>query len=102
MTNAIGQIIETIKNGVSPEKIILFGSHAWGKPTAESDLDLLVIKDTSKPYHERLIETRRLLRTTIPIDLLVLTPKELTENSKDNPFISEILSSGQTVYEKIS
>ena len=101
MENDVNQIIENIKKGMSPEKIILFGSYALGKSTPESDLDLLVIKNTSIPYHERLIEARRLLRTTIPIDLLVLTPQELTKNSKDNPFISEILSSGQTVYEKV-
>ena len=52
------QTINSIKNTLvevyHPLKIYLFGSYAWGKPTEDSDLDLLiVVQSSSKPLYER-------------------------------------------------
>jgi len=45
MENVITLIKETIKENFDPDKIILFGSYAYGNPSKESDIDLLIIKD---------------------------------------------------------
>ena len=52
----INKLVEAIKINYKPQRIILFGSHAWGNPTEESDIDLLIIKDTDKPFHKRWAE----------------------------------------------
>ncbi len=74
------EIIQEIKNrivkGVHPEKIILFGSYAYGNPTKDSDLDLLVILPTEEPMHKRTIKIRKLIRDIrVPKDILVYTPQ---------------------------
>ncbi len=60
-----------------PEKIILFGSHAYGRPTKDSDVDLMVVMRTTAPYHKRAIPIRRALRGMgLPKDIVVRTPEE--------------------------
>ena len=51
----IAGIVQKIVDGVSPEKIILFGSYAYGNPTADSDLDLLVIMETQARPVDRVL-----------------------------------------------
>lgn len=94
---SVEEIVDRLK-ALHPEKIILFGSQASGETDSESDLDIVVIKETSLPFHERLIEARKLLRTTRPVDVFVFTNAEVEENGKDNPFIQEIVTSGKVVY----
>ena len=89
--------IERIKP-FQPERIILFGSHTSGNTHTESDLDVLIIKNTKQRYHDRLIDVRRLLRTTTPVDVFVLTEEELQKERLSNPFIQEILSKGKVIY----
>lgn len=93
------ELIKLIKP-YRPEKILLFGSHAYGKPGKESDLDIAIIKDTKKPFHDRLIEVRKLLWTDTPVDVFVFTPKEFDRLSKENPFVREIKDKGKIVYEE--
>ena len=65
---AIVQKLKTYK----PERVILFGSYAWGKPTKSSDLDLLIIKKTKKKRLRRAPEVYKLLfYAPLPIDALV-------------------------------
>ncbi|NUO82560.1 nucleotidyltransferase domain-containing protein [candidate division KSB1 bacterium] len=49
----IGEMVEQIVASFSPERIILFGSYAYGKITTDSDVDLLVIMETDLPQAER-------------------------------------------------
>lgn len=90
-------IINTLK-AYQPQKIILFGSRATGTSSEDSDYDIVLVKDTNQPFHERVIEARRLLRTTMPVDLFVFTPIELEKNKTRNLLIAEILSTGKVVY----
>ena len=85
-----------------PEKIILFGSYANGTATENSDVDLLVVSRSTRPRPEREVRlTRELFGSGVPYDLLVLTPEEMAERLRRNgPFIREILSTGQIVYER--
>ena len=97
----ISRVITRIKEGYKPERVIVFGSHAWGEPEPGSDLDLCVIKETKTPGFRRAREIRRLLREEnreIAMDILVLTPEELQErlDAKDS-FITRICSQGEEV-----
>lgn len=83
--DTINQIKNTLIAVYNPLKIYLFGSYAWGKPTKESDLDLLVVvsKSTKRSY-ERAVKGYRALRDmTISKDILVLTKKEFDDLSQD-------------------
>ncbi|MBN2634927.1 MAG: nucleotidyltransferase domain-containing protein [Prolixibacteraceae bacterium] len=103
-TNKISEIVNKIATGYKPEKIILFGSYATGNPGEDSDLDLLVIKDTDLPRPQRTVQVRKMIYgSMIPIDLIVYTPKEI-EESKENKFgfVYEVLKTGKILYERAS
>ena len=100
--DTITEIVNKIASGYHPDKIILFGSYAVGKPNQNSDLDLLVIKDTNLPRPQRTAYVRKMLYgAMIPIDLIVYTPMEI-EVSKDNKFsfVYEVLHTGKVLYER--
>lgn len=95
----VQDIITLLKTQYQPEKIILFGSHAYGQVSPDSDVDIAIIKNTNKPYHDRLIDVRRLVRTTTPIDFFVFTENEIAREQARNPLIKEIMTKGKIVYE---
>src|ERR1039458_8087809 len=98
----IAQLTAKIVEAERPEKIILFGSYASGTATESSDIDLLVISRSELPRREREVRlTRQLFGSGVPFDLFVLTPEEVEERLRRNgPFIREILSTGQVVYQR--
>lgn len=81
----INSIKDTLVTVYKPLKIYLFGSYAWGKPTDDSDLDLLIIvSKSSKHSYERAVKGYHALRDlTISKDILVFTKKEFEESSND-------------------
>ncbi|OGU15761.1 MAG: hypothetical protein A2X61_02410 [Ignavibacteria bacterium GWB2_35_12] len=98
----ITEVINRIVLGFNPDKIILFGSYATGKPTENSDLDFLIIKNSELTRPERAKELRKLLYgMKVPMDLLVYTPSEIEEsiNTKYS-FVNEVFKTGKTVYER--
>lgn len=93
--------IERLIREVNPEKIILFGSYAYGNPTPDSDVDLLVIWDTDKPRRERVTFVSLLLYPRpFPLDLIVKTPCELEEELPRSFFLQEIVHRGVVLYER--
>ncbi len=93
--------IEKLVREVNPEKIILFGSYAYGEPTPDSDVDLLIIWDTDKPRRERVVTISLLLYPRpFPVDIIVKTPRELEEELPHNFFLREILARGVVLYER--
>lgn len=97
--------IERIASELKPEKIILFGSYAYGEPTPDSDVDLFVIMETKAKRAERYLAVSRLLRPRqFPVDIIVRTPKEVEEameGGKDNSFfIREIIKKGKVLYDR--
>ncbi|MFQ5613254.1 MAG: nucleotidyltransferase domain-containing protein [Anaerolineae bacterium] len=98
----IEDILLRIITGYAPQKVILFGSYAYGQPSEESDIDLLIIKDTDKRPLERWIELKRLLRDrnrSVSISPLVYTPEELENRlARKDFFIQEILEKGKVLY----
>lgn len=85
-----------------PEKIILFGSHAWGKPTKDSDIDLLIVKKTKENIYRRIPTALSYLNdiNNIAFDVLVMTPKEVENRLKlGDFFIRDIIKKGKFLYE---
>jgi predicted nucleotidyltransferase len=86
----LDEISRRIAADLHPERIILFGSHAWGNPTEDSDVDLLVIlSDSDETPHRRAVRAHRALRgLSIPCDILVRTQAEI---QRVNPVRSSLL-----------
>lgn len=81
-----------------PERVILFGSAARGESDPHSDVDLILIKRTRKPFLRRLVEVARLV-TDLRVDLFVYTPEEFERmRLEGNPFIERVLKEGRVVY----
>ncbi|HEX7628620.1 MAG TPA: nucleotidyltransferase domain-containing protein [Candidatus Methanoperedens sp.] len=96
----IREIKDRIVGTVHPDKIIIFGSYAYGTPTKDSDLDLLVIMPSDEPMHKRVTRIRKLVRDiNIPKDIIVYTPQEV-EKWKDASvaFITTIMRTGKVIY----
>jgi predicted nucleotidyltransferase len=98
----IQRIAQVLAREYQPERIILFGSYAYGQPDRASDIDLLIVKQTDLPFHKRWAEVCRIvsdLRRGIPFSPFVITPKELEQRlALRDPFFQEILEKGKTLY----
>src|SRR5262245_22694570 len=95
--------IERIISELKPEKIVLFGSYAYGNPTPDSDVDLLVIMKTNAKEIDRYVAVSNLLYPRqFPVDILVKTPQEIKAEAKKrgNFFLREILKKGKVLYER--
>ncbi len=105
VSKTLPQAIKRIVSELNPEKIILFGSYAYGNPTPDSDVDLLVIIETKGKNKEMYREVSRLLYPRqFPVDIIVKTPKEVEEaleGGVDNAFfIREIVQKGKVLYDR--
>jgi predicted nucleotidyltransferase len=96
------QIVDKLHAHYKPEKIILFGSFAEGSPQSDSDIDLLIIKETDERFIDRWSTVRRILSDSsrkVALETLVLTPKEISERlARGDQFLAEILQKGRVLY----
>ena len=97
----IDEMVRRIVRTVHPEKIILFGSRARGEARPDSDIDLLVIADSSKPRHQRAAPLYGAVSDIlVAMDILVYTPREVEEWSKvSQAFVTTAVREGQVLYE---
>ena len=100
----INKLAEKIIIKYKPEKIILFGSYVYGNPSQDSDIDLLIIKNTSKRPLDRRVNVREIIydqKRRIPVSPLVFTEDEIEKClSVNDYFIEEIIKKGEVLYEK--
>ncbi len=98
---AIDDIVRQIVEKFQPQKIILFGSYAYGDPRPESDVDLLVVMETSlKESRQALLIDQNLDRDLFGLDILVRTPQVLAERiALGDSFLKEIALRGKVLYE---
>ena len=83
-----------------PNQMILFGSYAYGKPTTDSDVDLLVVMPHEDPPAVQAAEIRKQVRAGFPVDLLVRSPAEIKRRlAIGDSFIREVMERGQSLYE---
>lgn len=84
----------------SPQKIILFGSHAYGKPTADSDVDLMIVLPFRGNEVSKAAQIRSRLDAPFPVDLLVRKPKFVAERLRERDmFIELVVNKGIVMYE---
>ena len=98
-------LAKKISETFHPEKIILFGSNAWGEPNKDSDVDLFIIMETDEPrLPKRAIEIlKKCHPRTIPVDMIIRTPKEVEERLiSGDPFIRKIIQEGKVLYDRSS
>jgi predicted nucleotidyltransferase len=91
---------EAVAREFRPRKIILFGSYAYGQPTADSDVDLLVIM----PFHgsdvSKAMQIRARFDTPFPMDLIVRKPEFIAQRQRERDmFIELVMGQGQVMYE---
>jgi uncharacterized protein len=101
-SDKIADIANRIAKKFNPDKIFLLGSYAKGLPNEDSDLDLLIIKDTDQPIQNRGYDIRMsLVGTMIPFDILVFTNSEF-EKEKENKysFLHSAMKDAKVLYER--
>ena len=97
---AIAKLARQIAERFHPQKIILFGSYAYGKPHADSDVDLLVIMPAKNMVNQA-VKIRLVLDYDFPLDIIVPTPGYLEERLQmDDWFVRELLSRGKVLLKK--
>ncbi|MBI2487157.1 MAG: nucleotidyltransferase domain-containing protein [Deltaproteobacteria bacterium] len=99
----IQEILEKLLTNYFPQKVILFGSYAYGKPQPDSDIDLLIIKETSERFIDRWVTVRHILsdpKRRIALETLVLTPEEVSKRlAVGDQSLAEIIEKGELLYE---
>jgi predicted nucleotidyltransferase len=98
---AIQTVVKQIVEQYAPDKIILFGSYAYGKPRPESDVDLLVVMNTPRKETEQAIHICQSISYHFGLDLIVRTPATLTRRlALGDPFLHEVVHKGKVLYER--
>src|SRR4029077_8247623 len=83
-----------------PEKIILFGSYAYGTPHQDSDVDILVVMPARNQL-DQAVKIELACDPPFPLDIIVRTPKNLAWRlAEGESFLREIMSKGKVLYEK--
>lgn len=96
------EAIHVIKENIAPKRIYLFGSHAYGNPKHDSDIDLCIVSDEVK--ERKIVAIRKIRRAMIdrvstPVDLLLYTSREFDERAKVTSTLEfTILNDGVQVY----
>ena len=96
----IRKLCRRIAEAYHPEKIILFGSHAYGTPTPDSDVDLLIVMKFEGRPIEQTLKIHRELDIVTPVDLLVYAPEEIAWRLEDGDmFVVDVMRRGKVMYE---
>ena len=98
--SAIRKFANEVARQFKPDKIILFGSYAYGKPTPDSDVDLLVVMSQRQVRRDLSVRMRWAVPCTFPLDLLVRSKQEVSQRLDwGDCFVQEVLSKGKVLYE---
>lgn len=93
-------LVKEAADRIRPQKVILFGSHAYGQPTKDSDVDLLFIKETDLSGLKRYCWASDQINHLLPMDIIIKTPTELKRRlAMGDPFYKEIMKRGKVLYE---
>ncbi len=96
----ISSFARQVARQFNPQKIILFGSYAYGKPTEDSDVDILVVMPFKGRNPEKATEIWMATKPRFPIDIMVRKPAELKKRLKMGDFfLREITEKGKVLYE---
>jgi len=91
---------QQIAEKFQPERIILFGSYAYGQPTEDSDIDLLVILPFGEMPVQKAIAIRQEIQSPFPLDLMARTPEQIQQRLEMGDFfIQDVMKNGRVLYE---
>ncbi len=100
--SSIRKLAMQIAKQFNPNKIILFGSYAYGKPTEDSDVDILVIMPFKGRNPEKATEIWMATKPKFPVDIMVRKPAELKKRlAMGDFFLQEITQKGKALYEAV-
>src|SRR2546430_2978812 len=100
--SVIRRFAKEVAQRFRPEKIILFGSHAYGTPHADSDVDILVVMPARNQI-DQAVRTDRVTDPPFPLDLIVRSPRTLAWRlAERDSFLQEVMAKGKILYEKIA
>ena len=100
LAKEILRLCDKIVQKFHPQKIILFGSHAYGKPGPDSDVDLLVVLPFEGKSIYKATEIRSEIDPKFPLDLLARTPEQVKKRVEiEDFFMREIVEKGIVIYE---
>ncbi len=98
---AIEEVVRHIAEAFQPDRIVLFGSYAYGQPRPESDVDLLVVMDTDLRETAQAVLILQHVEHHFGLDLIVRTPANLARRvALGDPFLTEVLEHGEVLYER--
>lgn len=97
----IKRYCDAIAAAFKPEKIILFGSYAYGEPNEDSDVDVLVVMPKSRRMGRRpSLKIRQKVDADFPVDILVRDPADLARRVVDREsFFLDVTEKGRVMYE---
>lgn len=99
--SSVIELSERIAQAYDPERIILFGSYAYGEPREYSDVDLLVIMPFEGSPFRKALEIVRRVEPPFYADLVVRSPDEATRRYREHdPLIREAFDRGKVLYER--
>jgi predicted nucleotidyltransferase len=97
----IEKFTDRIVKEFDPEKVILFGSQAYGLPREDSDVDLLIILSFEGSSFRKSLDILNRLDPHFPIDLIARRPDETASRyEQGDPLIREALDKGKVLYER--
>lgn len=96
----IQRVSDEIARKFQPERIILFGSYAYGTPTEDSDVDLLVVMPFEGRKAKQAFAIRSAVYAGFPMDLIPITPERLQYRIEiEDFFLREVVEKGKVLYE---
>jgi uncharacterized protein len=98
--SVIRRFTREVAGNFQPERIILFGSYAYGAPHADSDVDILVVM-AARNEIDQAARIDRAIDPMFPLDLIVCTPRNIAWRLKEgDSFLREVMTKGKVLYEK--
>ena len=97
---AIAELGQRIAREFRPHVIVLFGSYAYGAPSQDSDVDIMVVLSVKKRGARPSLEIRRRISAGFPVDILVRAPEDVERRLRwGDSFITEVMTHGRVMYE---
>jgi predicted nucleotidyltransferase len=99
---ALQSLTQQVIEALSPQRVYLFGSRAWGQPRWDSDVDLFIVQETSLPRPQRAQAVSSLFpQRRFALDIIVFTPAELAEGLARQDFlVKKVVEEGRLLYER--